>query len=172
MGAVMSRFLAGLMLTLLAAGNAQAEEDGYAKLRRRMVEAIRSDVVWTSQHIQKTRLDPRVMDVMGKVPRHELVPAQIRYRAYENRPLPIGYGQTISQPYIVALMTELLGLERGERVLEIGTGSAYQAAVLAELVDEVYSIEIVPELAESAAQTLRELGYNNVRTKQGDGYSG
>jgi len=116
--------------------------------------------------------DADVLRAMETVPRHRFVPESYLGQAYADHPLPIGYGQTISQPYIVALMTELLGLEPGERVLEIGTGSAYQAAVLAELVDEVYSIEIVPELAASAAQRLQELGYDNVRTKQGDGYYG
>jgi len=109
---------------------------------------------------------------METVPRHRFVLPQFLGQAYADHPLPIGYGQTISQPYIVALMTDLLDLEPGERVLEIGTGSGYQAAVLAELVDEVYSVEIIPELAESAAQRLKELGYDNVRTKQGDGYYG
>ena len=116
--------------------------------------------------------DAGVLRAMEAVPRHRFVPESTLGQAYADHPLPIGYGQTISQPYIVALMTELLGLQPGERVLEIGTGSAYQAAVLAELVDEVYSIEIVPELAASAAQRLQELGYDNVRVKQGDGYYG
>ncbi|MBC8447136.1 MAG: protein-L-isoaspartate(D-aspartate) O-methyltransferase [Chloroflexi bacterium] len=116
--------------------------------------------------------DVAVLRAMEAVPRHRFVLERYLGQAYADHPLPIGYGQTISQPYIVALMTELLGLQPGERVLEIGTGSAYQAAVLAELVDEVYSIEIVPELAASAAQRLQELGYDNVRVKQGDGYYG
>ena len=116
--------------------------------------------------------DAGVLRAMEAVPRHRFVLERYLGQAYADHPLPIGYGQTISQPYIVALMTELLGLQPGERVLEIGTGSAYQAAVLAELVDEVYSIEIVPELAASAAQRLQELGYDNVRVKQGDGYYG
>jgi protein-L-isoaspartate(D-aspartate) O-methyltransferase len=107
------------------------------------------------------------------VPRHRFVPQQYLEQAYADHPLPIGYGQTISQPYIVAWMTELLDLQPGDRVLEIGTGSGYQAAVLAELGDiEVYSIEIVPELAESAAQRLKDLGYNDIHVRQGDGYFG
>jgi len=116
--------------------------------------------------------DPAVLRAMESVPRHLFVPDRYRDQAYADHPLPIGYGQTISQPYIVALMTGLLGLLPGERVLEIGTGSGYQAAILAEIVSEVYSVEIIPELAESSGRLLRELGYENVRTKQGDGYYG
>lgn len=118
-------------------------------------------------------LNEDVLRAMGAVPRHKFVPPDFLDQAYENHPLPIGYGQTISQPYVVAWMTELLELQSGEKVLEIGTGSGYQAAVLAELgFVEVYSIEIVPELAESAATRLRDLGYTTVRLKQGDGYFG
>jgi protein-L-isoaspartate(D-aspartate) O-methyltransferase len=110
---------------------------------------------------------------MASVPRHKFVPSEYLNQAYENHPLPIGYGQTISQPYIVAWMTELLELQPGERVLEIGTGSGYQAAILAELgYVEVYTIEIVPELADSAVARLEELGFRNVHVKQGDGYYG
>jgi protein-L-isoaspartate(D-aspartate) O-methyltransferase len=116
--------------------------------------------------------DQRVLAVMGKMPREEFVPADQRAHAYEDRPLPIGLGQTISQPYIVALMTELLGLKPREKVLEIGTGSGYQAAILAELTPEVYTIEILPELAERAAETLKRLGYSSVKVKTGDGYLG
>ena len=117
--------------------------------------------------------DPDVLRVMQTVPRHKFVPPEYIEQAYENHPLPIGYGQTISQPYIVAWMTELLDLQPGEKVLEIGTGSGYQAAVLAELESvEVYTIEIVPELAESASTRLQELGYSNVHVMQGDGYYG
>lgn len=114
-----------------------------------------------------------VLQAMRNVPRHEFVPAEYLDQAYGNHPLPIGYGQTISQPYIVAWMTELLELQPGEKVLEIGTGSGYQAAILAELgYVDVYSIEIVPELAETASIRLQDLGYTNVRVKQGDGYYG
>jgi len=117
--------------------------------------------------------DPAVLQAIAAVPRHEFVPAEYLDQAYENHPLPIGYGQTISQPYIVAWMTELLELQPGEKVLEIGTGSGYQAAVLAELGSvEVYSLEIVPELAESAAERLARLGYTAVQVRQGDGYYG
>src|SRR5574341_573319 len=114
-----------------------------------------------------------VLEAMRAVPRHSFVPAEYLDEAYADHPLPIGYGQTISQPYIVAWMTELLDLKPGDKVLEIGTGSGYQAAVLAALgYVEVYSIEIVPELAESASQRLQDLGYTKVKVKQGDGYYG
>jgi protein-L-isoaspartate(D-aspartate) O-methyltransferase len=117
--------------------------------------------------------DPVVLAAMLEVPRHEFVRPETRDRAYDDTPIPIGHGQTISQPYIVAWMTELLAIQPGERVLEIGTGSGYQAAVLAHLPGvEVYSIEIIPELAERAAQTLAALGYSEVNTRQGDGYYG
>ena len=116
--------------------------------------------------------DPGVVEAMRKVPRHLFVPAEYVDQAYADHPLPIGYGQTISQPYIVALMTEHLELEASDRVLEIGTGSGYQAAVLAEIVDQVHTIEIVPELAELAAARLAELDYDNVVATQGDGYYG
>jgi protein-L-isoaspartate(D-aspartate) O-methyltransferase len=113
-----------------------------------------------------------VLRVIRSTPRHLFVPANVRSMAYEDRPLSIGYGATISQPYVVALMTELLAPAKKHRVLEIGTGSGYQAAILAQLAAEIYTIEIVPQLAQSAAKTLRELGYSNVTVRQGDGYQG
>jgi protein-L-isoaspartate(D-aspartate) O-methyltransferase len=116
--------------------------------------------------------DPRVLDAMRTVPRHEFVPSEQMDRAYEDRALPIGAGQTISQPYIVALMTELLDVQPGDVVLEIGTGSGYQAAVAAELTDRVYTVEIIPELARRAAETLNRLGYTRVQTRNADGYFG
>jgi protein-L-isoaspartate(D-aspartate) O-methyltransferase len=109
---------------------------------------------------------------MAAVPRHEFVPADQVEQAYNDHPLPIGHGQTISQPYIVALMTELIDLQPGERVLEIGTGSGYQAAILAQLTDQVYTIEIIPALAEQAQATFERLGYDEITAKQGDGYWG
>jgi protein-L-isoaspartate(D-aspartate) O-methyltransferase len=118
------------------------------------------------------RIDARVLDIMKKVPRHEFVPTGQARHAYENRPLPIGHGQTISQPYIVAAMTELMNLRPGDVVLEIGTGSGYQAAVLAELAQAVYTIEIVEPLARQATEQLRRLGYTTVQTRTGDGYYG
>jgi protein-L-isoaspartate(D-aspartate) O-methyltransferase len=116
--------------------------------------------------------DERVLAAMGKVPREEFVPADVRPSAYEDGPLPIGYDQTISQPYVVAFMTEQLRPKRSDRVLEIGSGSGYQAAILGELVAEIYTIEIVEPLAKSAEATLQRLGYNNVHIKMGDGYKG
>jgi protein-L-isoaspartate(D-aspartate) O-methyltransferase len=138
-------------------------EDPFVNLREKMVknDLKRRDIT-----------DMRVLTAMQKIPRHEFVPSELRNKAYEDRPLPIGYGQTISQPYVVALMTQSLNLKGGEKVLEIGTGSGYQAAVLAELVDEVYTMEIIPELANRANETLHRLEYKNVRVKVADGYFG
>jgi protein-L-isoaspartate(D-aspartate) O-methyltransferase len=116
--------------------------------------------------------DPRVLDAMRSVPRHEFVPAAIRPDAYGDTPLPIGFDQTISQPYIVALMTELARPAPADRALEVGTGSGYQAAVLSRLVARVFSIELVEPLAQSAAATLQRLGYANVTVRSGDGYQG
>lgn len=116
--------------------------------------------------------DEVVLNTIRKVDRQKFVPEEIRHHAYSDRPLPIGEGQTISQPYIVALMTELLELKKGDRVLEVGTGSGYQAAILAELADHVYTIETIGSLALSAERLLRELGYRNINVKIGDGYIG
>jgi protein-L-isoaspartate(D-aspartate) O-methyltransferase len=116
--------------------------------------------------------DPRVLTAMGKVPRDRFVPEDLSSLAYEDHPLPIGLGQTISQPYIVALMTQWAEIKPGDKVLEVGTGSGYQAAVLAELTDRVFSIELLPELAEAARTRLRDLGYGRVQVKSGDGYQG
>jgi protein-L-isoaspartate(D-aspartate) O-methyltransferase len=139
------------------------QPDGDAARRARMVD---------TQIVARGVRDPRVLAAMRKVPRHLFVEAAERGSAYEDHPLPIGGQQTISQPYIVALMSELLGLTPDSRVLEIGTGSGYQSAVLGELAREVYSIEIIPELARSAAEKLRTLGYANVIVREGDGYRG
>jgi protein-L-isoaspartate(D-aspartate) O-methyltransferase len=114
----------------------------------------------------------RILQVLRATPRHEFIPAELWMQAYDDYPLPIGFGATISQPYIVALMTEMLAPAKQHRVLEIGTGSGYQAAVLAQLAKQVYTIEIVPELAESARRTLHRLGYDNVTVREGDGYRG
>ncbi|HXE75627.1 MAG TPA: protein-L-isoaspartate(D-aspartate) O-methyltransferase [Candidatus Xenobia bacterium] len=116
--------------------------------------------------------DPRVLKAMRTIPRHEFVPADYRNQAYEDHPLRIGHGQTISQPYIVAIMTELAAVKPEHRVLEVGTGSGYQAAVLSPLVKEVFTIEIIPELGESARARLARLGYKNVEVRIGDGYNG
>jgi len=144
----------------------------YAELRADMVNEVRWNLADTRQATGNRDLDDRVLEVLGKVPRHEFVPESEKSRAYRNRPLPIGHGQTISQPFIVALMTDLLDLEESDRVLEIGTGSGYQAAVLAELAARVWSIEIIPELGAEAAARLQRLGYRNVETRVGDGYYG
>jgi protein-L-isoaspartate(D-aspartate) O-methyltransferase len=147
-------------------------DDKFSKARSDMVRTIEADVVRTSRYIDRRALNPKVLAAMGKVPRHEFVPSQVRRSAYENRPLSIGYGQTISQPYIVALMTDLLRLEPHFRVLEIGSGSGYQAAILAELVNKVYTIEIIEPLGIRARETLKRLNYDNVDTRIGDGYYG
>jgi protein-L-isoaspartate(D-aspartate) O-methyltransferase len=137
--------------------------DPYLDARQRMVE---------KQMRGRDISDERVLGVMEKVPRHEFVLPEVLDEAYADHPLPIGYGQTISQPYIVALMTQMLDLKPGDKVLEIGTGSGYQAAVLAELTDQVYTIEIIPDLAQRARATLDRLGYDYVQSKQADGYWG
>lgn len=155
------------MITLLAAADLASAggsaDDPHASARERMVQ---------TQLEHRGIADPAVLDAMRKVPRHRFVPAELANQAHDDHPLPIGHDQTISQPYIVALMTEALRPRASDRVLEIGTGSGYQAAVLAELVDEVYTIEIVAPLAERAAGVLRDLGHDNVHVRAGDGYAG
>jgi len=141
-------------------------------MRQRMVAAIAADTIYVSARIGKAALAGRVMEVMGKVPRHEFVPAEIEGYAYANVPLPIGCDKTISQPFIVALMTDLLDPRPTDKVLEIGTGLGYQAAVLAELVDTVYTIEYIEELAEQAVRRLKAQGYRNIAIKRGNGYHG
>ncbi|MDH3775861.1 MAG: protein-L-isoaspartate(D-aspartate) O-methyltransferase [Desulfobulbaceae bacterium] len=159
-------------LFLLVFGSNAICFDQYDEARRAMVKAIEADVRETSFYIDKKSLDPRVMSVMGTVDRHKFVPPSEQSWAYANRPLPIGHGQTISQPYIVALMTDLISADPGDRVLEIGTGSGYQAAVLAEMGAQVFTIEIIEPLAKKASKRLADLGYNQVKTRQGDGYYG
>ena len=134
-------------------------------------KAMRENMVETQIKARGVK-DPRVLSAMLKVQRHLFVPKEYQSSAYADQPLPIGEGQTISQPYIVALMTELLSLKGDEKVLEVGTGSGYQAAILGELAQEVYTIEIVEPLATSAKNRLLELGYRNVTVKAGDGYAG
>src|SRR5918992_420575 len=165
-------FVLGLMLLASPActdhfyaeftGSSQRSEEEFAAQRRKLVEVLKS---------QGLKKKP-VLDALLKVPRHKFVPASHRHLAYENRALPIAHEQTISQPYIVGYMTEAADIAPGDKVLEIGTGSGYQAAVLAELAKEVYSIEIVPTLAEGARTLLGELGYKNVQVKTGNGYLG
>jgi protein-L-isoaspartate(D-aspartate) O-methyltransferase len=165
--------LAAVLAVLAATGLIHVRtEEGFAAQRQHMVEEIEASARDTSAWIGKAALDRRVMTVMGRVPRHEFVPSEWRSYAYENRPLPIGHGQTISQPYIVALMTDLLQVGPSAVVLEIGTGSGYQAAVLAELAKSVYTIEIIEGLATEARERLHRLGYRNVEVKLGDGYYG
>ena len=162
--------LAGWLTALTSRGTAApslvaAGTDSYAAARHRMVA---EQLVSPGRDITNVH----VLAVMGKVPRHEFVPERLRPEAYDDHPLPIGHGQTISQPYIVAFMTEQLEPKPSDRVLEIGTGSGYQAAVLAGLVAEVYTIEIVDELAQRAAADLKRLGYTNVHVRVADGYQG
>ena len=149
-----------------------AEESNYAMARAKMIDEIEQDVRETSSYINRTELDPRVMQAISVVPRHEFVPGEQQDYAYENRPLAIGHGQTISQPYIVALMTDLIELKQDDRVLEIGTGSGYQAAILAQLTDTVYTMEIIEPLGLQAAKRFKQLGYNNITSRVGDGYYG
>jgi protein-L-isoaspartate(D-aspartate) O-methyltransferase len=170
-GAYVARgILAALMLATLSV--AAIARDDRAAERQLMVEAIQEMAASIGGAAGQAGLDPRVLAALGSVPRHEFVPGGLAHMAYANHPLPIGLGQTISQPYIVALMTDLLQVSPSDRVLEIGTGSGYQAAVLSLLAREVYSIEIVADLGRSAALTLARLGYRNVTTRIGDGYRG
>jgi protein-L-isoaspartate(D-aspartate) O-methyltransferase len=149
-------------------GPGDGPPDSTAALRARMVETQIADPMDGRTPVRS----PRVLEVMRRVPRHAFVPEDQAADAYDDRPLPIGHEQTISQPYIVAIMTELLDPQPEDVVLEVGTGSGYQAAVLAELVKEVYTIEIVEPLARRAAATLKALGYENVQVRAGDGYHG
>ena len=160
-----------LAVTLLAVMPACAQRSFEAQ-RADLIDEIERTVRETSEYTGRARLDNAVLAAMAAVPRHEFVPAQLRDLAYQNRPLPIGEGQTISQPYIVALMTDLAGVGPESVVLEVGTGSGYQAAVLARIVDRVYTIEIVEPLGRRAAETLERLGYDNVTVRIGDGHLG
>ena len=163
--------LAGALIPATADMQAQAA-DLYEPQRKRMAEEIAALVRETRSETGRMALSERVMAAMAKVPRHEFVPEGERQYAYANRPLPIGLAQTISQPYIVALMTDLMEVKPGDRVLEIGTGSGYQAAVLSELAGTVYTVEIVEPLAREAQERLKRLGYGNVTARTGDGYQG
>jgi protein-L-isoaspartate(D-aspartate) O-methyltransferase len=151
---------------------ANEKANNRAKERAEMLRQIEAEVRETTRWLGKDKLDPRVMAAMARVPRHAFVPRMEDANAYRNEPLPIGLGQTISQPYIVAVMTDQAGVGPGARVLEIGTGSGYQAAVLAELGCEVWSIEALPDLAEEAARRLKSEGYAKVHCRQGDGARG
>jgi protein-L-isoaspartate(D-aspartate) O-methyltransferase len=158
-------FLMMLALTALPAGAERERE------RELMVLSI-ENLAATAGPASSRKMDPKVLRAMRQAPRHLFVPEAVRAHAYQNRPLPIGYEQTISQPYIVALMTDLLDVEPDHVVLEVGTGSGYQAAVLSPLVRQVYTIEIVEPLASQASRRLAELGYSNVTVRGGDGYPG
>ncbi len=153
-------------------GMVEAQSPDYEPQRRRMMEEIAALARETATETGRSHLSERVMAAMGSVPRHEFVPERARRNAYDNRPLPIGGGQTISQPFIVALMTELMDVRPGDRVLEIGTGSGYQAAVLAHLAGTVYTVEIIEALAVEARGRFERLGYRNIVAKTGDGYQG
>jgi protein-L-isoaspartate(D-aspartate) O-methyltransferase len=160
---IVAQFLLFAAITATGCGQQAPTAADFAAQRQRMVE---------QQLKPRDIKDQRVLAAMAKVPREEFIPVDARGDAYEDGPLPIGYDQTISQPYIVAFMTEQLGLKPSDRVLEVGSGSGYQAAILAELVAEVYTIEIVEPLANTAKATLQRLGYKNVHIKAGDGYNG
>lgn len=159
------------MASLASAAFARAETDIPAE-RRHMIDEIKKLALATATETGRATISDRVLDAMAEVPRHEFVPPGQARSAYRNRPLPIGHQQTISQPYIVALMTDLMRVEPDDRVLEIGTGSGYQAAVLSRLAKEVFTIEIIEPLGEEAAARLSRLGYGNVSTRIGDGYQG
>jgi protein-L-isoaspartate(D-aspartate) O-methyltransferase len=165
-------------ITTMAAGVTQlsaTDHDAeliYAKQRDALVRTIERHVRETSGYLGRATLTPEVVEALRKVPRHEFVPDRLRSQAYEDRPLPIGHEQTISQPYIVAIMTDLLDLEPGCKALDIGTGSGYQAAILAEICDSVWTIEIVEALGLEARARLERLGYENVAVRIGDGFHG
>jgi protein-L-isoaspartate(D-aspartate) O-methyltransferase len=144
----------------------------FEEQRRQMIAAIRANTDQVAAQIGKAALDKRVLSAMAKVPRHEFVPVEVQPYAYQNTPLPIGFDKTISQPLMVAVMTDLLELKPDDVVLEIGTGLGYQAAVLAELAGRVYSVEIIDELAQRAVQRLKRQGYTNIKVRVGNGYSG
>ena len=160
----MRRLIAGVGVVVVVLG---------ALPRGQNADAARQRLEMVERQIKNRGVDDaRVLEAMGAVPREQFVPTELADRAYDDTPLPIGKGQTISQPYIVAYMTETLGARREHRVLEIGTGSGYQAAVLSRLVRDVYTVEIVPELARQSASVLKRLGYKNVHVRAGDGYAG
>ncbi len=163
--------LRGVLLLPVIAGTVAAQSE-QETARQGMVREIEQTQRQVAAETGRKTLDVRVLSAIAEVPRHLFVPASLQRQAYENRPLPIGHGQTISQPYIVALMTDLLRPQPGDRVFELGTGSGYQAAILAKLTKEVYSVEIIEPLGNEAAQRLDNLGYANVKVKVADGYYG
>jgi protein-L-isoaspartate(D-aspartate) O-methyltransferase len=162
-------FIASAALCLLSSLSPASD---FEAARQGMIEEIEADVRRTSEYIQRQALNPGVLRTMNQVPRHLFVPEALHEQAYENRPLPIGYGQTISQPYIVAIMTDLIDPQAQDRALEIGTGSGYQAAVLSPLVSKVYTMEIIEPLGKQATARLQRLGYDNIEVRIADGYFG
>lgn len=171
-GSHIGLLMLALPVLLSASGPTVSVDAVFASRRAAMLATIEKGVRQTSLELGRDSLRPEVRDALASVPRHEFVPAELRRRAYFNEPLPIGLGQTISQPYIVAIMTELLDPAAGDHVLEVGTGSGYQAAILAEIVERVFTLEIVPGLAKRADEVLARLGYENVERRLGDGYYG
>ncbi|HKW38220.1 MAG TPA: protein-L-isoaspartate(D-aspartate) O-methyltransferase [Burkholderiales bacterium] len=148
------------------------ESQQHEAMRQQMVAEVVADAVFLTQQIGKSALDARVIEVMGRIPRHEFVPVELQAYSYINSPLPVGYGKTVSQPFIIALMTDLLEPRAGDTVLEVGAGVGYQAAILSELVKQVYSIDIIEELALETRRRLGRLGYRNVEIGVGNGYYG
>ena len=147
-------------------------EDPFENLRQQMLAEIVTEAVLTAGHTGRVAFNQRVLHVIGKMPRHEFVPVELQPYAYLNRPLPIGYEKTVSQPFIVALMTDLLDPGPGDVVLEVGAGAGYQAAILAELTKQVYTVDIIEELAQGAERRLKRLGYGNVEVRIANGYYG
>src|SRR5687767_9374126 len=146
------------------------DKDAFETLRRNMLAEIEAEALLTASYTGRSAFSSAVMAAIGRVPRHEFVPVELQPYAYLNRPLPIGFVKTVSQPYIVALMTDVLELAPGDAVLEIGTGAGYQAAILAELVKRVYTVDIIGELANGAERRLKRLGYHDVEVRVGNGY--
>ncbi len=171
-GGAMTKLLYPILFLAALGADTAAAADDYAERRLSLVRRIEDDARRTAVWSGRPSFDARVLEAMARVPRHLFVPQKRRRYAYENRPLPIGYGQTISQPYIVALMTDLVAPAPGQIALEVGTGSGYQAALLADLGMRVYTMEIIEPLAEAAKARLEKLGYRNVTTRWGDGYDG
>jgi protein-L-isoaspartate(D-aspartate) O-methyltransferase len=151
---------------------AGADEQNFVKCRQAMVMIIAGYASFSAEQIGKDRLADRVMEAMASVPRHQFVPVELQEWAYDDTPLPIGFGKTISQPFMVALMTDLLAIQKHDKVLEIGTGFGYQTAILAELAEQVFSVEIIEELAREGERRLRAMGCDNVQLRVGDGSRG
>lgn len=162
----------GPLLVLLLVLSVSACSDDFDASRESLLGTVKYQAETIVDSVGRSGLDPRVLEALRQVPRHAFVPSELQFLAYANRPLPIGGEQTISQPLIVAVMTHLLDIQPGDRIFELGTGSGYQAAVLAAMGADVYTVEIIPELARRASDTLKGLGYDRVRVRTGDGYQG